>query len=128
MGYRYFMNNPVGARVGDCAVRAISKALNISWEDAYAKLVVAGYQMALTDDGTGMVMPVGPMYGGNMGGFGSAITRATHHLTERCDHERKNTRKFQKTISRKTGRNYCFDNKVAIKLSTSDCCSDGRLL
>lgn len=46
MGYRYFMNNPVGARVGDCAVRAISKALNISWEDAYAKLVVAGYQMA----------------------------------------------------------------------------------
>lgn len=28
--------------------------------------------MALTDDG-GMVMPVGPMYGGNMGGFGSGF-------------------------------------------------------
>lgn len=46
MGYKYFMNNPVGARVGDCAVRAISKALGISWEDAYTELVVAGYQMA----------------------------------------------------------------------------------
>lgn len=46
MGYKYFMNNPVGARVGDCAVRAISKALGISWEDAYTKLVVAGFQMA----------------------------------------------------------------------------------
>lgn len=41
MGYKYFMNNPVGARVGDCAVRAISKALNISWEEAYTELVVA---------------------------------------------------------------------------------------
>ena len=46
MGYKYFMNNPVGARVGDCAVRAISKALNISWEQAYDELTTAGYQMA----------------------------------------------------------------------------------
>lgn len=46
MGYRYFMNNPVGARVGDCAVRAISKALNISWEQAYDELATTGYQMA----------------------------------------------------------------------------------
>jgi hypothetical protein len=43
--YVYFMNNPVGARVGDCAVRAISKVLNISWEEAYAKLCVNGYKM-----------------------------------------------------------------------------------
>lgn len=45
MGYKYFMNNPVGARVGDCAVRAISKALGISWEEAYEKLAVNGYRM-----------------------------------------------------------------------------------
>lgn len=45
MAYKYFMNNPCGARVGDCAVRAISKALNISWEDAYAKLAINGYKM-----------------------------------------------------------------------------------
>lgn len=25
MAYKYFMNNPCGARVGDCAVRAISQ-------------------------------------------------------------------------------------------------------
>ena len=45
MGYKYFMNNPCGARVGDCAVRAISKALNISWEEAYSKLAINGYRM-----------------------------------------------------------------------------------
>ena len=46
MGYVYFQNNPVGARVGDCAVRAISKALGITWEEAYEELATAGYQMA----------------------------------------------------------------------------------
>ena len=45
MGYKYFMNNPCGARVGDCAVCAISKALNISWEEAYSKLAINGYRM-----------------------------------------------------------------------------------
>ena len=32
MAYVEFNNNPVGRRIGDCAVRAISKALNIGWE------------------------------------------------------------------------------------------------
>lgn len=27
--------NPVGRNVGDCAIRAVSAALNISWEEAY---------------------------------------------------------------------------------------------
>lgn len=39
MGYRYFMNNPVGAKVGDCAVRAVSKALDLSWDEAFDILV-----------------------------------------------------------------------------------------
>lgn len=38
--------SPVGARVGDCSVRAISKALDITWEEAYDELCTAGFQMA----------------------------------------------------------------------------------
>ena len=38
--------NPSGRNVGDCAVRAIAKALDIDWEKAYAKLVTNGYAMS----------------------------------------------------------------------------------
>ncbi len=44
--YIYFNNNPAGRIVGDCAVRAISVALGISWEDAYSMLCDSGYKMA----------------------------------------------------------------------------------
>ena len=39
--------NPVapGIRIGDCAVRAVSKALGISWENAYTKLSLNGFLM-----------------------------------------------------------------------------------
>lgn len=38
--------NPVGRYdTGDCAVRAIAKALNESWEDAFLRLCVAGFMM-----------------------------------------------------------------------------------
>ena len=38
--------NPVGSDgVGDCAVRAVAKALGTTWEDAYAKLAVSGFLM-----------------------------------------------------------------------------------
>ena len=38
--------NPVKAGgVGDCAVRAIAKALNLTWEQAYVKLALNGYLM-----------------------------------------------------------------------------------
>lgn len=40
-----YNNNPVGRRVGDCAVRAVSKALNTSWEAAYLMLAINGLQM-----------------------------------------------------------------------------------
>jgi len=40
-----FNNNPTGRMVGDCAVRAISKALDIDWEDAYALIAANGYAM-----------------------------------------------------------------------------------
>ena len=38
--------NPVGRYdVGDCAIRAISKALGETWEDSYLRLCVAGFMM-----------------------------------------------------------------------------------
>lgn len=37
--------NPTGRRVGDCAVRAIAKALNVDWESAYAMITTGGFQM-----------------------------------------------------------------------------------
>ena len=37
--------NPCGRRVGDCAVRAISKALDTTWEAAYIMLALNGLQM-----------------------------------------------------------------------------------
>ena len=43
--YVYYNPNPVAARVGDCAVRAISKALNIDWEKAYAMIAANGFLM-----------------------------------------------------------------------------------
>lgn len=35
--------NPFGQRVGDCTVRAISKALNQDWDKTYAGLTVYGF-------------------------------------------------------------------------------------
>ncbi len=45
MSYIYYNPNPVGRKVGDCSVRAISKALDIDWETAYAMVSVNGYNM-----------------------------------------------------------------------------------
>lgn len=43
--FKEFNPNPVGRKVGDCAVRAISKALGMSWEEAFALLAANAYQM-----------------------------------------------------------------------------------
>ena len=44
--WKQFNNNPVGrASVGDCVVRAASVALDITWEEAFAKLAVAAFNM-----------------------------------------------------------------------------------
>lgn len=37
--------NPLGLRVGDCVIRAISKALDASWERVYVDLCVQGFMM-----------------------------------------------------------------------------------
>lgn len=43
--WRLFQNNPSGRNVGDCSVRAISVALDLDWETAYAMIVKAGFLM-----------------------------------------------------------------------------------
>lgn len=45
MAYVEFNPNPTARSVGDCAVRAIAKALNMGWEAAYIALVMNGLQM-----------------------------------------------------------------------------------
>lgn len=37
--------NPTGRNVGDCAIRAVAKALKIDWEEAYALIAANGYAM-----------------------------------------------------------------------------------
>ena len=37
--------NPTGRRVGDCAVRALSKALGMDWEVTYLAIAMNGYDM-----------------------------------------------------------------------------------
>ena len=44
--WRYYNPNPVRSDgVGDCAVRAIAKALGLSWEEAFARLAYNAYMM-----------------------------------------------------------------------------------
>ena len=40
-----YLNNPVGRKVGDCAVRAVAKALDMGWEAAYIALTINGLQI-----------------------------------------------------------------------------------
>lgn len=37
--------NPVGRSVGDCSIRAIAKALDVSWEQAYLMIAINGFAM-----------------------------------------------------------------------------------
>lgn len=40
-----YNGNPAGRKVGDCAVRAVSVALGVDWETAYALIASAGFAM-----------------------------------------------------------------------------------
>lgn len=44
--YAYFNPNRFGRSVGDCAVRALSKALGQSWEQTYVGLCLEGFRQA----------------------------------------------------------------------------------
>ena len=45
MPYVYYNPNPNGKNVGDCVIRAISKATNMDWESVYTGICVTGYFM-----------------------------------------------------------------------------------
>lgn len=45
MSYINFNPNPDRKLVGDCVIRAISKAMNQSWDDTYIGLMLQGYSM-----------------------------------------------------------------------------------
>lgn len=44
--WRRYNPNPQGKIVGDCVIRALTIALNLSWEKAYDLVVQQGYRMA----------------------------------------------------------------------------------
>ncbi len=44
--WRIYRNNPAGRSVEDCTVRALSKALNLSWDEAHYELSEASRDMA----------------------------------------------------------------------------------
>lgn len=46
--YRYFNSNPVAAREQDCAIRAVSAALGISWDEAFDLIAYNAKQMGAT--------------------------------------------------------------------------------
>ena len=46
MAYVFFNPNPLHCRVGDCVIRAISKATGQSWGETYAGIVLKGYEFA----------------------------------------------------------------------------------
>lgn len=46
MGYRYYNPNPQGHQVGDCTVRAISCALEQSWEATFTALALYGFMLS----------------------------------------------------------------------------------
>lgn len=43
--FNFFNPNPEKRKVGDCSVRALAKALRISWEQAYILVSTKGYEM-----------------------------------------------------------------------------------
>lgn len=43
--YKEYNPNPQGKNVGDCTVRALSKALDMTWECTYALLCAKGFEL-----------------------------------------------------------------------------------
>lgn len=44
--FKYYNPHPSGKRIGDCVIRAISKALDWEWNDTYTALCLQGYVMS----------------------------------------------------------------------------------
>ena len=46
MAFVYYNPNPQGLHVGDCVIRAISKATDSSWEQTYMNIMIYGFMMS----------------------------------------------------------------------------------
>lgn len=46
MSYILFNPNPQGKNVGDCVIRAVSKALDIDWEKAFTEICLQAYMLS----------------------------------------------------------------------------------
>lgn len=46
MSWKYYNPNPLERRTGDCSVRAVSAALNVDWETAFALIAEMAFDMA----------------------------------------------------------------------------------
>ena len=45
MSYVFFNPNPLGKKVGDCVIRAISKLTEQDWQTVYMDVTLAGYEL-----------------------------------------------------------------------------------
>lgn len=45
MAYVYYNPNPYENHVGDCVIRAVTKATDSTWEETYIKIMVYGFMM-----------------------------------------------------------------------------------
>lgn len=45
MAYQNYNPNPLHSRVGDCTVRAIAKALDLEWDEAFAALCAEAFKV-----------------------------------------------------------------------------------
>ena len=43
--YKFYNPNPLNKSIGDCVVRALSKALNKTWDDVYIDLILYGFKL-----------------------------------------------------------------------------------
>ena len=72
MAYKYYNSNPVGNRTEDCAVRTLSKILNISWDDAFDMLADAARNMGVmpsNKDSLSAVLRMNGFYRENLPNF-----------------------------------------------------------
>lgn len=50
MAYSYYNPNPIKNNTRDCAIRAVAKALDVDWENAFARISAMAYGMGETMD------------------------------------------------------------------------------
>ena len=55
--------SPVGRQVGDCAVRAVAKAIGTDWGKAYAELTLMGFKMGDMPSANSVINAVLKQYG-----------------------------------------------------------------